>query len=399
MNNTFDQNISNGISKFLVDRGFTATENLLYYYKKLSGGVITFVIQKIEDSDPNDLHQKFDAYFGLSSYKLDTIKKNNYEPYMDGHLPETCIYLTQIKNFNGMALEVKSNTDWDRFGERLTENMDRALQQLEGIETDDEILEFMLLRDSHMVNVHDNGESPIYYEFGMRLYQYVRMNKKYDLIEKYIRNCNVVNQRLSENKIDEAGIQKIISKACRSTRQIQQNNFTPLQLPESLGKLCDWIDDNNYYKTISGLFEMNDNGKSTMSHWIEDEKVAERFGVFGSLPNGDMVCYWQQDDGRMPVVIIGEGGRSDVIAKDMDDFIALLAIGYYEFWSADISIGPKWDSQDQEAEFNNKEFQLFYKSTFGKEILKDGSSIIEGLKSCDNLREWLLKNYQPWNEM
>jgi hypothetical protein len=112
-----------------------------------------------------------------------------------------------------------------------------------------------------------------------------------------------------------------------------------------------------------------------------------------------MVCCWQQDDGRMPVVIIGEGGQSNVIAKDMDDFIALLAIGYYEFWSADISMEPQWDSQEQEAEFNNKEFQLFYKSTFGKEILKDGSSIIEGIKSCDNLRDWLLKNYQPWNEM
>jgi hypothetical protein len=397
--NSFEQNINKAISRYLQNRGFTGTENPIYFYKTIEGGVLTFVIEKTEDTNTEDEHQRFDAFVGISNYKLDTIKKNNYEPFMDGHVPETRVWISQLKNFNGMALETKSNTDWNRFTEQLVENIGFGLQEVESIHTDDEILEYILSKDSHIVNIYAYEGSPVEYNFGMRLYQYVRMNKKYDLIEKYIRNSDVVKQRIADNKIDEAGIQNIIAKACRSTRQIQQDNFTPIPLPESFGKVCDWIDANNYYTTLSGLFELNDNGKGTMSHWISSEKISQRFAVFGSLPNGDMVAIWLQDDGRMPIIIIGEGARSDVIAKDMDDFIALLAIGYYEFWGADISEAVVWESEEQQEQFNNKEFQEFYKKTFSKDLILNGSSILEGIKTCDDVREWLLKNYEPWKEM
>jgi hypothetical protein len=396
---TFEQNIANALASYMQGKGFIASENSLYYYKVLQGGVLTFVIEKTEDKNADDEHQKFDAFFGLSNFNLELVKKNSYPPFLEGHVPETRVWISSVKNFNGMALETKSNTDWNRFAERFTENIEFGLQEFEGVNTDEEILETMLLKDGHIVQIYDYEGHPLEYFFGYRLYEYLRMNKKYELIEKYIHNCDVVKQRVADGKMDEAGIQLTIDKACRTSRQIQQDNFTPLALPDSFGKLCDWKDLNNYYTTISGLWEMNDNGKGTMQHWITEKKVAERFGVFGSLPNGDIIGAWLQDDGRMPIIMIGEGGLSKVVAKDMDDFMALLAIGYYEFWSADISLPPIWENDDQQKQFSNPDFQKFYVDTFVKPILPDGKSILEGVATCDNLREWLLKNYAPWNEM
>jgi hypothetical protein len=396
--NTFEQNIGNVLSYYLQQNGFTATDNPLYYYKVLQGGVLTFVIEKTEDKNAEDEHQIFNAFFGLSNYSLALVKKNEYPPFMAGHTPETRSYIGELKNFNGMALEVKSNTDWERFGIRFTENLAFGLQTFEGVNTDNEILEYMALKDSHIPQIYNDEGVPEEYFFGYRLYEYLRMNKKHSVIEKYIRNCDAVTKRIAENKIDEAGIQLIIEKACRTSRQIQQDNFTPLQIPESFGKLCDWIDLNNFYTTISGLFEMNENGKGTLQHWITEKNIAERFGIFGSLPDGDMIGVWQQDNGRMPIVWIGNGGTSRVIAKDMDDFIALLAIGYYEFWGVDISLPPVWETEEQQKEFSNPAFQKFYVDTFGKPILADGKTILEGIPTCDDLYEWLKKNYAPWRE-
>jgi hypothetical protein len=396
---TFEQNISKIVAPYLQQQGFTITDNPLYYYKVLQGGVLTFVIEKTEDKNAEDEHQKFDAVFGLSNYNLELVKKYSYPPFLDGHVPEQRLYMSALKKFNGMALEAKSNTDWERFAQRFLENVAFGLQELDGINTDDEILEYALLNSGHIVQIYDYEGMPLEYFFGYRLYEYVRMNKKYALIEKYIRNCDVVKQRVADGKMDEAGIQLTIAKACRTSRQIQQDNFAPLLLPESFGKFCDWKDLNNYYTTISGLFEINDNGKGTMQHWITEKKVAERFGIFGSLPNGDMVGAWLQDDGRMPIIMIGEGGLSRVVAKDMEDFMALLAIGYYEFWSVDMNLPPIWENEEQQKEFSNPDFQKFYVDTFAKPILPDGKIILAGIATCDDLREWLLKNYAPWNEM
>lgn len=396
---TFEQNIAKAITTYLGKKGFTSTDNPLYFYKVLQGGVLTFVIEKTEDKNAEDAHQQFDAFLGISNLNLELVQKHNYPPFLEGHVPETRVWISALKNFNGMALEAKSNTDWNRFAERFIENIGYGLLEFEGVNTDEEILEFMLLKDGHMVHIYDDEGAPTEYNFGMRLYEYLRMNKKYDLIEKYIRNCDVVKQRIADNKINEAGIQIIIAKACRTTRQIQQDNFAPLALPESFGKLCDWKDKNNYYTTISGLWEMNDNGKGTLQHWITDKNIAERFGIFGRLPDGDMIGAWLQDDGRMPIVWIGNGGTSRIVAKDMDDFIALLAIGYFEFWSANISLPPIWENDEQQKQFSNSDFQKFYVDTFAKPILVDGKSILEGIATCDDLREWLLKNYAPWNEM
>jgi hypothetical protein len=395
----FEQNIANIIASYLQQQGFTITENPLYYYKVLHGGVLTFVIEKIEDKNAEDVHQKFDAFVGLSNFNLDKVKKNNYPPFMNGHVPEIQLWISALKNFNGMALEIKINTDWERFASRFTENIGMALQEFEAVNTDEEILECMLLKSGHIVHIYEDVNVPTEYHFGMRLYEYVRMNKKYALIEKYIRNCDEVKQRITNNKIDENGIQIIIAKACRTTREIQQDNFSPLALPQSFGKLCDWKDENNYYTTISGLWEMNDNGKATLQHWIEDKNVATRFGIFGSLPDGDMIGAWLQDNGNMPIVWIGNGGQSKVIAKDMNDFMALLAVGYYEFWSSDINLAPIWENETQQKTFKNPDFQKFYTETFNKPILTNGKTILKGIANCDDLRSWLLKNYLPWKEM
>jgi hypothetical protein len=399
MVNTFDQKINNAIKNYLQLKGFTATENLLYFYKKLQGGVLTFVIEKAEDKNAEDEHQKFDAFVGLSSFALDAVKLNDYPPFLEGHNPETRVWLSSIKKFNGMALETKSNTDLERFSSRLTENIEFALQEFEGINTTDEILDWLIGKDTHIVQIYEYEGHPTSYHFGMRLYQYLRMNKDVARLDKYIRNSDAIKQRIAENKYTETHVQKIIALANRTTRQIQQDNFTPLTMPESFGKLCDWIDDNNYYKTISGLFEMDDDGKGTLRHWINDEKVAQRFGIFGALPNGDMIGAWLQDDGKMPIVWIGEGATTNIIAANMDDFIALLAIGYYEFWSADITQPVLWENEEQQKAFNNNAFQQFYTTTFNKPILQNGISILENNKSCNELREWLLKNYEPWKEM
>jgi hypothetical protein len=75
---TFEQNIAKAIATYLEEKGFTSTDNPLYYYKVLQGGVLTFVIEKTEDKNAEDAHQQFDAFLGISNFNLELVQKQEY---------------------------------------------------------------------------------------------------------------------------------------------------------------------------------------------------------------------------------------------------------------------------------------------------------------------------------
>jgi hypothetical protein len=58
-----------------------------------------------------------------------------------------------------------------------------------------------------------------------------------------------------------------------------------------------------------------------MTYWLTDPVIQDRFAVFGQTADLNMFAVWKQDDGKMPVVLVGQAGLARVLAADMDDFI------------------------------------------------------------------------------
>jgi hypothetical protein len=151
---------------------------------------------------------------------------------------------------------------------------------------------------------------------------------------------------------------------------------------------------------MSAGFEQDETGKQTLTHFIKEENIRNRFAAFGQSSDDSIFAVWKQDDGRMPVVYLGEGGTAKIITESIDDFIDLLAIGYRCVESDDITIEPIYDDTETKAHFNNKVFREFYTNTFKKEIATTGIAINKRALTCDNLFDWLMINstsFKEWN--
>jgi hypothetical protein len=94
-----------------------------------------------------------------------------------------------------------------------------------------------------------------------------------------------------------------------------------------------------YYKgqkdKFCGYFRLNldeiDSSDGAYCWFDKDEKVAKRFTVFGSGPDGSLYVFWLYDQQTVltaPVVYLdSEGLGNAVIANDFTDFLALLSLG------------------------------------------------------------------------
>jgi hypothetical protein len=67
------------------------------------------------------------------------------------------------------------------------------------------------------------------------------------------------------------------------------------------------------------------------AHWFGDRKAAEQFIIFGHGPDGSLYGLWMYPSRTVenaPVVFLGfEGTHCDLIARDLNQFLSLLAVG------------------------------------------------------------------------
>jgi len=154
-------------------------------------------------------------------------------------------------------------------------------------------------------------------------------------------------------------------------------------VPEELKLLCEWTEENGY--PISGYFELRAGDGDDFFYWFNSRDADAELALFGAGGDGSMYCIWKQVDGRQPVVHLGsEGDELKVLAKDMKDFLRLLAIGYADIGHDDMSRPP---IQEEE---NNPKFQEWIRNSLTLKIPEIGDEILKpAISSHDDLAAWV----------
>jgi hypothetical protein len=176
------------------------------------------------------------------------------------------------------------------------------------------------------------------------------------------------------------------------------NNFTKgIKVPKSWEIVLDWSE-KNIGKVIGGHFEIIENSNNMLKHVVDmDGKAAKQLAVIGENGTSEIFCLWHADKKNAPIVILGEAGSARVIAENMDDFIQLLAVGYYEIEVADYDAEPVFPEGAEH--WKNAEFQAFFKKKFKKDVPKTGAEIVARKTTTDTeFFNWLCENDVLWKQ-
>ncbi len=143
--------------------------------------------------------------------------------------------------------------------------------------------------------------------------------------------------------------------------------------PEELSMLVDWVEQNGY--PISGSFELRADDGDTMFYWFGFRDVETKLGQFGASSDGSLYCFWDNGTGNYPIVHMGsEGDDIKILASDFVEFLRLLAIGYDEVGSDDLTQPPIENCL-------NPQFQNWVKSQLNVDLPSVGSQITDVAES------------------
>ncbi len=162
-------------------------------------------------------------------------------------------------------------------------------------------------------------------------------------------------------------------------KRLKQGIPSTITLPLALKKLCAWVDKNG--QPISGYFNLSADDGDTMKYWLDTDALSDRFGIFGTAPDGSLYAFWLDDNQRQRIVHLGsEGDDLYILADNFVDFIRLLAIGYDEIGSADLDLSVKeWNLEigEPEDEGVNPKFRAWVIKEFGVTIPERGNEIVD----------------------
>lgn len=188
-----------------------------------------------------------------------------------------------------------------------------------------------------------------------------------------------------------------------------------LELPEALGMLFDWVEDQGLVVEREGtrvgtLFprdrmiaswtetsreggtdiEFEARGDRDLQLWFgtDDRRVLDRVGVFARTgADGSTAALWRDDDGRSRIVHLGSGSGSTltcVLAEEPVDFLRLLAIGYDEIcWDEAYGRPPNAEGAELRVE-PNEVYREWVRSTFGVVIAETASEIVRHPDGMDD---------------
>lgn len=223
--------------------------------------------------------------------------------------------------------------------------------------------------------------------------RHLKITDKKDRLESYVAKLRAENS-------DTEWMMKEITALLDTTvlKQKVINNFTKgLKVPKSWEIVLDWAE-KNIGKVIGGHFEVIENSNNMLKHLVNmDGKAAKSLAVIGDNGADNVFCIWQKDKKNAPIVMLGEAGSARVIAENMDDFIQLLAVGYYEIEAADYDLEPTFPEGAEH--WKNAEFQAFYKKKFKQEIHKTGAEIVARITTQNDVFfSWLCDNDDGWRQ-
>jgi hypothetical protein len=155
-----------------------------------------------------------------------------------------------------------------------------------------------------------------------------------------------------------------------------------IPFPEELRSLILWNEKHGY--PISGGFKLREHDDQSVVLWFGSDRALGRLGIFGAGPDGSMYALWLQDNGHCRVVHLGsEGQNLFVLARDMREFLVLLAVGYFEIGFEDLSQPP-------DAEGVNPRFRKWVASQLSCVIPATGDQIVRTAQSTsENFEKWV----------
>jgi hypothetical protein len=155
-----------------------------------------------------------------------------------------------------------------------------------------------------------------------------------------------------------------------------------IPFPEELRSLFLWKENHGY--PISGEFELREHDDKSVVLWFGSDRAVGRLGIFGAGPDGSMYALWLQDNGDSRVVHLGSEGRNlFVLARDMREFLLLLAVGYLEIGFEDLSQPP-------DAEGINPKFRKWVASQLSCVVPATGGEIVRQAQcTSENFETWV----------
>jgi hypothetical protein len=273
-------------------------------------------------------------------------------------------------------------TDINTFATALLSVLQSTLDAHKTIDCVDALMLFCINQKSNAYN----------YNYIIR---YLKITDKKELLDKYVAALRTADgSPLPDWMMHDV-------RALLDTTVLKQkviNNFTKgIKVPKSWEIVLDWAE-KNVGKVIGGHFEIIENSNNMLKHLVNmDGKAAKQLAVIGENGASEIFCLWQADKKKAPVVMLGEAGSTRVIAENMDDFIELLAVGYYEIEVADYNAEPVFPEGAEQ--WKNAEFQAFYKKKFKKDIPKMGAEIVARITTKDaEFFDWMCDNDDTWKQ-
>jgi hypothetical protein len=273
-------------------------------------------------------------------------------------------------------------TDIEAFAKAILAALQGTLDAHKTIDSVDDLMQFCINQKSNAYN----------YTYIIR---YLKITDKKELLDKY-----VAALRTADGSALPDWMMKDVTALLDTTvlKQKVINNFTKgMKVPKSWETVVEWSE-KNIGKVIGGHFEIIENSNNLLKHLVNiDGKAAKSLAVIGDNGADNVFCIWEKDKKNAPIVMLGEAGSARVMAENMDDFIQLLAVGYYEIEAADYDSEPVFfEGADH---WKNAEFQAFYKKKFKKEVPKTGAEIVGRIATKDaDFFNWICDNDALWKQ-
>lgn len=350
-----------------------------YYFYKIDGDINrNFYFESNSENTAEQYDFKLD--FGIYPYSVyQTIGfPHNDAPSGLGNL----FYLASEDIFADKAAwqSITKKTDVDAFAKALLTVLEGVLDTHKTVDGVDDLIPFCINQKSNAYN-HNY------------LIRYLKIADKKAFLDTYVAALRTADgsplpdwmMRDVTALLDTAVLkQKVIS------------NFTKgMKVPKSWENVLDWAE-KNLGKVIGGHFEIIENSNGTLKYLVNmTDKAAKSLAVIGDNGADNVFCIWQKDKKNALVVLLGDMGTARVLAENMDDFIDLLAVGYYEVEATDYAQEPVFP--EGTAHWKNTEFQAFYKKKFKKEVAKTGADIVARKTTTDaDFFNWLCDNDANW---
>jgi hypothetical protein len=277
---------------------------------------------------------------------------------------------------------ITKKADIDAFATTLLGVLKSTLDAHKTVDGVDTLMSFCINQKSNAYN----------YNYIIR---YLKITDKKELLDKY-----VAALRTADGSPLPDWMMHDVTALLDTTilKQKVINNFTTgIKVPKSWEIVLDWSE-KNVGKVIGGHFEIIENSNNMLKHVVNmGEKAAKQLAVIGENGSSEVFCLWQRDRKNAPVVMLGEAGSARVIAENMDDFIQLLAVGYYEIEVADYDAEPIFPEGAEH--WKNSEFRAFYTKKFKKNVPKTGAEIVARITTKDDVFfNWLCDNDDNWKQ-